>query len=272
MACCGIPLLFTFFTCKKELQTCRLLKTHSNFCFDVFFLRITGITAFWKSGIVKQQVVCEWVRCHGGETSCFSSTCVDVCAECPPQPLQNLTVKLAIDGLTRGYEFLLLDSALDVERNYQHGLDIAANLTHFFRPWWIWWLPLRWLLLSLRVITIHPCFITGCDIGDEFGVVPGLLFEFPADRNAKGLLVVAQRSWHKSCRNASHVQIVRQNALNGPVWQSYYLTNIVDSLPTICKDSLVNFCYVFWCCASRRSSRTLIVVDRRSSILEAFVP
>jgi hypothetical protein len=31
-----------------------------------------------------------------------------------PQPLQNLIVKLAIDGLTRGYEFLV-DDALDVE-------------------------------------------------------------------------------------------------------------------------------------------------------------
>ena len=47
-----------------------------------------------------------------------------------PQSLQNLTVKLVIDGLTRGYEFLL-DNALDVERNDQHGRDIAANLTHF---------------------------------------------------------------------------------------------------------------------------------------------
>ena len=32
-----------------------------------------------------------------------------------PQPLQNLTVKLAIDGLTRGYEFLV-DNTLDVEK------------------------------------------------------------------------------------------------------------------------------------------------------------
>jgi hypothetical protein len=32
-----------------------------------------------------------------------------------PQPLQNLTVKLAIDGLTRGYE-LLVDNALDVRK------------------------------------------------------------------------------------------------------------------------------------------------------------
>jgi len=43
-----------------------------------------------------------------------------------------------------------------------------------------------------------------------------------------------------------------------PVWQSYYLTNLVDSLPMICKDSLANFCYVFWCCAWRPSPRTLI--------------
>jgi hypothetical protein len=49
-----------------------------------------------------------------------------------PQPLQNLTVKLTIDGLTRGYEFLV-DNALDVEKNNQQGLDIAANLTRFFR-------------------------------------------------------------------------------------------------------------------------------------------
>jgi hypothetical protein len=73
------------------------------------------------------------------------------------------------------------------------------------------------LLLCLRVITIYPCYITGYDIGDEVGVISGLLFEFPADRTAMGLLVVAQQSWHKSRRNASHVQIVRQNALNGPV-------------------------------------------------------
>ena len=49
-----------------------------------------------------------------------------------PQTLQNLTVKPAIDGLTRGYEFLV-DSASDVgKKKDQHGLDIAANLTRLF--------------------------------------------------------------------------------------------------------------------------------------------
>ena len=32
-----------------------------------------------------------------------------------PQLLQNLTVKLAIDGLTRGYKFIV-DNALDVKK------------------------------------------------------------------------------------------------------------------------------------------------------------
>jgi hypothetical protein len=85
------------------------------------------------------------------------------------------------------------------------------------------------------------------------------------------LLVVAQQSSHRFCRNASHFLIGYQNALKGPIWQSYYITNIMDSSPTICKDSLANFRYVFQCCACRRSSRTLII-DRCSSVLEVFVP
>jgi hypothetical protein len=39
------------------------------------------------------------------------------------------------------------------------------------------------------------------------------LNEFPADRIAMGLLVVAQQSWHKYRRNASRFQIVRQKCV-----------------------------------------------------------
>jgi hypothetical protein len=49
------------------------------------------------------------------------------------QALQHLTVEFAIDGLTKGYEFLV-DNALDVEKKDQHGLDIAVNLMCFFQP------------------------------------------------------------------------------------------------------------------------------------------
>jgi hypothetical protein len=40
-----------------------------------------------------------------------------------PQPLQKLTVKLAIDDLTRGYEFLV-ENLLDVERKINMNLTL----------------------------------------------------------------------------------------------------------------------------------------------------
>jgi hypothetical protein len=43
-----------------------------------------------------------------------------------PQPLQNLTVKLAIDGLTRGYEFHV-DNAWDVEKKINMDLTLLRT-------------------------------------------------------------------------------------------------------------------------------------------------
>jgi hypothetical protein len=43
-----------------------------------------------------------------------------------PQPLQHLTVKLAIDGLTREYEFLV-DNALDIEKMVNMGLTLLRT-------------------------------------------------------------------------------------------------------------------------------------------------
>ena len=43
-----------------------------------------------------------------------------------PQPLQNLTVKLAIDGLSRRYEFLV-DNALDVEKKINMDLTLLRT-------------------------------------------------------------------------------------------------------------------------------------------------
>jgi hypothetical protein len=40
-----------------------------------------------------------------------------------PQLLQNLTVKLAIDGLTMGFEFLV-DNSLDVEKKINMDLTL----------------------------------------------------------------------------------------------------------------------------------------------------
>jgi hypothetical protein len=51
-----------------------------------------------------------------------------------PQPLQNLTVKLSIEGLTRRYEFLA-DNPLDIEKNDQHIFDIIFGHGEFEDFW-----------------------------------------------------------------------------------------------------------------------------------------
>jgi hypothetical protein len=43
-----------------------------------------------------------------------------------PQLLQNLTVKLAIDGSTRGYDFLV-DNSLDVEKTINMDLTLLRT-------------------------------------------------------------------------------------------------------------------------------------------------
>jgi len=163
--------------------------------------------------------MCERARSHGGETSCFSSICLDVCAECSPSAALKPHSKTCHWRFDQGVR-IPCEQCLGCRKKWSTLTWHCCELDMLFRPRWIWRLPPRRLLLSLRVITIHPFFINGYDTGAEVGVVSGLLFEFPVDRNVKGLLVVAQQSWHRSRRNASHVQIVCQNALNGPVWQS----------------------------------------------------
>ena len=173
-----------------------------------------------------------------------------------PHPLKNLTVKLAIDSLTRGDEFLV-DNALDVKKNDQHGLYIAVNLMCFFWPLWIWRLPLWQLLLSLRVIThvLSPVMILEMKLGSSLACCLGSLQTetrraFWSSLNSLGTNLTEMHLTFKLSAIMSW---------NDPVWQSWYLTNIVDCLPMICKYSLANFCNVFQCCACRRSSRTLIV-------------
>jgi hypothetical protein len=48
-----------------------------------------------------------------------------------PQPLQNLTVKLAIDGLTTEYEFLV-DNAMDVEKKRSTWASHCCELDALF--------------------------------------------------------------------------------------------------------------------------------------------
>jgi hypothetical protein len=49
-----------------------------------------------------------------------------------PQPLQNLTVKLVIDDLTREYKFLV-DNVLNVEKKRSTWTSHCCELENFFR-------------------------------------------------------------------------------------------------------------------------------------------
>jgi len=59
--------------------------------------------------------MCERERGHGGETNCFSSTCLEVCAECPPSAETKPHSKTCHWWFDIGYVFLV-DNALDVEK------------------------------------------------------------------------------------------------------------------------------------------------------------
>ena len=75
----------------------------------------------------RKGAMCERARCHGGETNCFLQNFWTIKPNNLPRPLQILTVKLAIDILTR----VSNSFALDVKKD-QHGLDNAAKLTRSF--------------------------------------------------------------------------------------------------------------------------------------------
>jgi hypothetical protein len=88
--------------------------------------------------------------------------------------------------------------------------------------------------------------------------------DWPSGRRSAVLAQISQKCF--SCTNCL-LKCVEHSYMT-----ALLSTNIVDNLPVFCKDGIANFCYVFRCCVCRRSSRRLIVVDRRSSVLEAYVP
>jgi hypothetical protein len=83
----------------------------------------------WKSGII-ERVMCERVHCRGGETIVVFPLVLTFAPYTVSQPLRNLTVKLTIDGLTRGYKFLV-DNFLDVEKTINMNLTLLQTCAFF---------------------------------------------------------------------------------------------------------------------------------------------
>jgi len=119
--------------------------------------------------------MCERARCNGGETNSYSSTFLDVCAEWPLSAASNPHSKTCHWHFDQGIR-IPLDNALDVEK-IRMDLILLRNWRDFFGA--------RNLAISTATNAVYSqghnhtrYFITSYKIGDEFGVVSGLLFEF----------------------------------------------------------------------------------------------
>jgi len=108
---------------------------------------------------------------------------LDVCSAWFPS-IPSECLSRFFHSLCPGWKKFLVHDAFNVKKTNQRKFDIALSLSCFLRSQWIWSLPLRLLLLCLRVINKHPRFVTGNDGGDKVGVVFGLFFQLSADRYA----------------------------------------------------------------------------------------
>ena len=60
-------------------------------------------------------------------------------------------------------------------------LDTWVNLLHFFWSGWIWWLPVTWLLLWLRVIAVAPTLIIFYNFCEKLRVLFELFLQIMAN-------------------------------------------------------------------------------------------
>jgi len=123
------------------------------------------------------------------------------------QSSQNLAVKIPIDSLTR-WNKLLMHKSSNVKKNYQHWLDVAANLASFFRLRRGRRLPLWRLPLCFRVIIVQPWFITSYDPGQEVRIMCNCFLQLGAHLKPMVSLVIVHETRNELCCNSSHVQFI----------------------------------------------------------------
>jgi len=178
------------------------------------------------------------------------------------QPLQILTIKLAIDILTRGYKFLWTMPWVSKKSEWTW---YCCEIDAIFSVRGNWLIPPRWMLFILRFIIIHPIssplIILDMNLGSSLACCLS-----SCRQKSEGLLAVAQESRHKSRRIAAHVQIFCHSTLNGPLWQPYCFTNMMDSLPTNCKNRLENLLFSGVVLVSGFPQRSPSSIDVRPSL------
>ena len=98
--------------------------------------------------------MCERALCHGGETNCFSSTCLDVCTECPPSAASKLHSKTCHWRCDQGIR-IPCGQCLGCRKKKRSRLTWhCSELDTLFLAAVNLATLLRRLLLSLRVITM----------------------------------------------------------------------------------------------------------------------
>jgi hypothetical protein len=77
------------------------------------------------------------------------------------QAFQNVTVKVRVDVVLGGRNsWLTVPYTLKKQWAF---FCWTPNLPHLFCSWWVWALPLQWLLLCFCIITVNPTFVIRYD-------------------------------------------------------------------------------------------------------------
>ena len=79
-----------------------------------------------------------------------------------PQTPQNIAGEIAVEGLTPGDEFTVNNLA-NVEENDEHAVGSVVDTSCLLRSWRCCALPLRSLLVGLRVVPVDPCLVPSDD-------------------------------------------------------------------------------------------------------------
>jgi hypothetical protein len=193
-------------------------------------------SCYFFTGIPSQWATCVQPRCRGAMTGLCSSTSQAVCTSHFHSVISKPRSKeFPLTVWPGGTNSLCTASQMKGEGGKKEGVNsidlmlLAANLARFSRSRRGRRLPLRTLLHCFRVIIVQLWFITSYDPGHEVRIMSNSFLQLSAHLNLMVLLVTIQETMNKLRCNSSRVQLIRQNELTWPVWESNTITNIMDS-------------------------------------------
>ena len=98
---------------------------------------------------------CVQVHCHDAISSFVGSTTPVFTLHIFFQTPQHITIKVRIHHNTRWIKFSV-NNAFDGKEHYEHTFCATSDLPCLLFSWWLWALPLWWLLFCLWIIVLKP--------------------------------------------------------------------------------------------------------------------